>query len=76
MSKKHRRELTCAEKMAVASNWMWLAVSLAVALLVWFALSRGEATARSFPFIHAVIDGMKTMIDREALWSDFASSMI
>lgn len=76
MSKKHRRELTYAEKMAVASNWMWLAVSLAVALLVWFGLSKGQKTGRSFPFISAVIDGMRTMIERDALWSDFCSSMI
>ena len=36
MSKKHKRDLTHVEKMAMASSWMWLAVSLVVALIVWF----------------------------------------
>ena len=76
MSKKHKRDLTHVERLATASSWMWLAVSLAVALLVWFCLSKGEKTGRSFPFIFAVLDGMKTMIARDALWSDLASSMI
>ena len=76
MSKKHRRDLNHVERMATASSWMWLAVSLVVALIVWFCLSKGRKTARSFPFIFAVIDGMKTMIERDALWSDLASSMI
>ena len=76
MSKQGKRPLTQAEKRNRLINWLWLLVSLAVALAVWFCLSIGEKTARSFPFIPAVIDGMKTMLDRDALLGDFTSSMI
>lgn len=76
MSKQAKRPLTQAEKRAKLISWGWLMISLAVALVVWFCLSIGEKTGRSFPFIPSVIDGMKTMIERDALWSDFCSSMI
>ena len=74
--KRAKRPLTKAEKLAKLTNWLWLLISLGVALVVWFCLSKGEKTGRSFPFIPAVIDGFKTMIEREALWDDFMSSMI
>ena len=76
MNKQAKRPLTKAEKRAKLISWGWLLLSLAVALVVWFCLSIGKKTARSFPFIPAVIDGMKTMLDRDALLNDFASSMI
>ena len=64
MNKQAKRPLTKAEKRAKLISWGWLLLSLAVALVVWFCLSIGKKTARSFPFIPAVIDGMKTMLDR------------
>ena len=76
MNKQAKRPLTEAEKRTKLINWGWLMLSLAVALVVWFCLSIGKKTGRSFPFIPAVIDGMKTMLDRDALLGDFASSMI
>ncbi len=75
-TKQAKRPLTQAEKRARIVNYLWLLISLLVALVVWFFLSIGEKTGRSFPFIAAVIDGMKTMIERKALWEDFCSSMI
>ena len=74
--KQAKRPLSKAEKRSKLINWSWLLVSLVVALIVWFCLSKGERTGRSFPFVPAVIDGMKTMLDRDALMGDFASSMI
>ena len=76
MSKQAKRPLTQAEKRNRLISWGWLMVSLAAALVVWFCLSIGEKTGRSFPFIPSVIAGMKTMLDRDALLGDFASSMI
>ena len=80
--KQEKRPLTQAEKRNKTVNRLWLLLSLVVALIVWFLLSIGEKTGRSFPFIisiggrDSVIQGLKTMIDRDALWQDFASSMI
>lgn len=77
-----KRPLTQAEKRAKTVNRLWLLLSLVVALIVWFLLSIGEKTGRSFPFLFSiqgrdsVIQGLKTMLERDALWSDFASSMI
>ena len=67
---------TKSKKKIKINDKVWLLISLIVALIVWFLLSIGENTGRSFPYVPAVLDGMKTMIEREALWSDFASSMI
>lgn len=80
--KQEKRPLTKAEKRNKTINRLWLLLSLVVALIVWFLLSIGEKTGRSFPFIisigerDSVLQGLKTMIDRDALWSDFTSSMI
>ena len=80
--KQAKRPLTKAEKRNKTINRLWLLLSLVVALVVWFLLSIGEKTGRSFPFLFSiqgrdsVIQGLQTMIDRKALWSDFASSMI
>ncbi len=77
-----KRPLTQAEKRNKTINRLWLLLSLVVALIVWFLLSIGEKTGRSFPFLFSiggrdsVIQGLQTMIERDALWSDFASSMI
>lgn len=69
METKGKRKITINDK-------VWLLISLIVAFIVWYLLSIGAKTGRSFPFLPAVLDGMKTMIEREALWGDFASSMI
>ncbi len=81
-TKQAKRPLTQAEKRNKTINRLWLLLSLVVALIVWFLLSIGEKTGRSFPFLFSiqgrdsVIQGLQTMIDRDALWNDFASSMI
>ncbi len=81
-TKQAKRPLTQAEKRNKTINRLWLLLSLVVALIVWFLLSIGEKTGRSFPFLFSiqgrdsVIQGLQTMIERDALWNDFASSMI
>ncbi len=63
------------KKKIVISDKVWLLISLAAALLVWYLLSVGEATGRSFPFADKVVPSVKTMIDRGAFWKDIRSSM-
>ena len=59
------------------SNRVWLLISFAVALLVWYLLSIGKATGRSFPFIDKIYLAIgKMAVQRKALWPDFLSSMI
>ncbi len=57
------------------SNKVWLLISLCAALAVWYLLSIGESTSRSFPFVDKVVPAVGTMIDRGAFWKDIASSM-
>ena len=57
-------------------GWTWVLISLAVAVLLWFALSINPKTARSFPFIPAILEAAKKMVDNGALAQDFCSSMI
>ena len=54
----------------------WVLISLAAAILLWYALSINPKTARSFPFIPAILEAAKRMIDNGALGQDFCSSMI
>lgn len=85
-TKQAKRPLTQSERHTRMVNRLWLLLSLVAALVVLFLLSIGEKTGRSFPFlfvvdpsIHkhgSVIQGLQTMIERGALWDDFASSMI
>ena len=56
--------------------WGWLIISLLVAMLLWFFLSVNEKTARSFPFLPAIIQALGTVISRGILAEDFISSMI
>jgi NitT/TauT family transport system permease protein len=58
------------------SNKVWLLISLGVALVLWFVLSKGKATSRSFPYINEVVPAIKTMIERGAFWKDIKSSLI
>ena len=57
-------------------GWAWVLISLAAAILLWYALSINPKTARSFPFIPAILETAKRMIDNGALGQDFCSSMI
>ena len=80
--KQARRPLTKSERHTRMVNRLWLLLSLVVALLVLYLLSIGEKTGRSFPFIFpiggraSVLGGLQTMVERKALWDDFANSMI
>jgi NitT/TauT family transport system permease protein len=65
-----------SKKKLVISNKVWLLISLAVALVLWYLLSIGEKTGRSFKFIPEVLAGIKTMIDRGVFFSDLGSSML
>ena len=68
MSKKTKKRASISDK-------LWLLLSLAAALLLWYCLSLGKATGRSFPFLDKVIPAIKTMIDRGALGKDIVSSL-
>ena len=57
-------------------NWGWLCISFATAMVVWYLLSIGEKTGRVFPYVPAMFDALKTVIEREILWADIKSSMI
>ena len=57
------------------SDKVWLLISLLAALLLWYCLSLGEKTGRSFPFIDKVIPAVGTMIERGAFWKDIKSSL-
>ncbi len=63
------------KKKFVISERMWLVISFAVALLLWYLLSKGKATSRSFPFVDKVIPAVQTMIDRGVFFKDIASSL-
>ena len=56
--------------------WGWLIISFLVAMLLWFFLSVNEKTARSFPFLPAIIEALGTVISIGILAEDFISSMI
>lgn len=66
---------TKTKKRASIRDKLWLLLSLAAALLLWYCLSLGKATGRSFPFLDKVIPAIKTMIDRGALGKDIVSSL-
>lgn len=58
-------------------NWAWLLISLAVALLVWTALSFGEKTGRSFCHPWEIPGLFVTVaFERGILLSDIASSLL
>ena len=57
------------------SDKVWLLISLLAALLLWYCLSLGAKTGRSFPFIDKVIPAVGTMIERGAFWKDIKSSL-
>ena len=57
------------------SDKVWLLISLLAALLLWYCLSLGAKTGRSFPFIDKVVPAVGTMIERGAFWKDIKSSL-
>ena len=63
------------KKGLVISDKVWLLISLCTALVLWYMLSLGEKTGRSFPFLGKVIPAVQTMIDRGAFWKDIKSSL-
>lgn len=63
------------KKKLVISDKVWLLISLITAIALWYVLSIGEKTGRSFPFIQKVIAAVGTMIERGAFWKDIKSSL-
>ena len=63
------------KKKLVISDKVWLLISLVTALALWYVLSIGEKTGRSFPFIQKVVAAVGTMINRGAFWKDIKSSL-
>ena len=63
------------KKKLVISDKVWLLISLVTALALWYILSIGEKTGRSFPFIQKVVAAVGTMIKRGAFWKDIKSSL-
>ena len=63
------------KKKVVISDKVWLLISLAAAMVLWYILSIGDKTGRSFPFLEKVIPAVGTMIDRGAFWKDIKSSL-
>lgn len=57
-------------------KYMWLSISLVVALIVWWLLSINEKTARSFPNMFLVWEALFKMIGRGVFFKDIQSSMI
>lgn len=57
------------------SDKVWLLISLLAALLLWYGLSVGAKSGRSFPFVDKVIPAIGTMIERGAFWKDIKRSL-
>ena len=64
------------KKKLVISDKVWLLISLLTAVALWYILSIGEKTGRSFPFVPKVIAAVGTMIERGAFWKDIKSSLV
>ena len=57
-------------------NWGWLLISFLVAMALWFFLSVNPKTARSFPFLPAILQALATVIERGILATALLSSML
>ena len=55
---------------------IWLLISLATAMVLWYLLSLNPQTARSFPNVIETFKSLKTMIDRGVFFTDLSSSLI
>ncbi len=73
MKIKKKRE---AGSLCKLSKRIWLLVSFAAAMLLWYLLSINPKTARSFPNAVKVFESIFTMIDRGVLLKDIQSSLI
>lgn len=59
----------------VISDKAWLLLSFLAAMLLWYCLSLGKTTGRSFPFVDKVIPSIGDMIERGVLGKDIKSSL-
>ena len=57
-------------------NRIWLLISFAAAMLLWWLLSINPQTSRSFPNAVLVSEALLTMIERGVFLKDIGSSMI
>lgn len=64
------------KKKIVINDRIWLLLSFLAAMLVWYLLSIGKTTGRSFPFVDKVIPAVGTMIERGVFFKDIKSSLI
>ncbi len=71
--KPMRKEDSFINKIPVKA---WLLISFLTAMFVWYLLSINPRTSRSFPNVFLVLESIKVMIDRGALFSDIQSSLI
>ena len=55
---------------------VWLLISFAVAMLVWYIMSIIPQTSRAFPNVVVTIEGLMRMVERGAFWQDLSSSLI
>ena len=55
---------------------VWLLISFAVAMLVWYLMSIIPQTSRAFPNVVVTIEGLVRMVERGAFWQDLSSSLI
>lgn len=64
------------KKKIVINDRIWLLLSFLAAMIVWYLLSIGKTTGRSFPFVDKVIPAVSTMIERGVFFKDIKSSLI
>lgn len=50
-----KKKISGKKKKPVISNKVWLLLSFLAAMLLWYLLSIGKATSRSFPFADKVL---------------------
>ena len=55
---------------------VWLLISFAVAMLVWYIMSIVPQTSRAFPNVVVTIEGLMRMVERGVFWADLSSSLI
>ena len=55
---------------------VWLLISFAGAMLVWYIMSIIPQTSRAFPNVVVTIQGLMTMVERGVFWQDLSSSLI
>ncbi|HIX89819.1 MAG TPA: ABC transporter permease [Candidatus Agathobaculum pullicola] len=55
---------------------VWLLISFAVAMLVWYIMSIVPQTSRAFPNVVVTFEGLVRMVEVGAFWQDLSSSLI